>query len=166
MTQPTATAPSIIQPWKTIKLGTFKSADHFFTALNKNDNLIGERASEILSKPAFTVAHKETEVHLVIVSAADLGFGDGADYEHICARGTELGLALCPAEVGPQLRLQYNEQLYDECLRIAMEGITDSDGDSWIFTVALAGNRSWLLTTFASPHCFWYGPCRFVFIAR
>ena len=62
------------------------------------------------------------------LSVKELGFNDGAYYKDICTKALELGLELCPAEVGPALRLVYKDQSRGEWLRIAMEAITGSDG--------------------------------------
>ena len=57
-----------------------------------------------------------------------LGFPNGATLKEIYAKAKDLGLELCPAEVGPLLRLNYPDQPNGEYLRIAMETINDSDG--------------------------------------
>ncbi|MDO8664011.1 MAG: hypothetical protein Q7K44_00445, partial [Candidatus Liptonbacteria bacterium] len=115
--------------WKTIKLDTgLKTADDFRKALKQSGCKIGNWGNDILGNPAFTVSDTETEVDLVNVSVAELGFKNGAPRKDIYERAVSLGLELCPNEVGPQLRLQYTDQPKGEWLRIAMEPITGSDG--------------------------------------
>ena len=43
-------------------------------------------------------------------SVADLGFDSGATYEQLTARALESGLAECPLELGPHLRMQFLDQ--------------------------------------------------------
>jgi len=88
--------------WKTIKLGTgLKTADDFREALKDGGFRIGDWANDILGKPAFKAAVEETEIDLVVVSVAELGFKKGATREDIYKRAQELGLEVCPSEVGP-----------------------------------------------------------------
>lgn len=152
--------------WKTIKLGTHKNADALRKALKKADFKIVDWANDILSKSAFTVASAEEEIQLVNLSVAELGFKDGATYENICSKAKELGLELCPNEVGPQLRLQYKDQPKGEYLRIAMEPITDSDGDLVIFDVDHDDDGLWLDGNFGFSDRFWFADRRFVFRLR
>ncbi|MDP3996150.1 MAG: hypothetical protein Q8P86_00455 [bacterium] len=124
----------------TIMLGTgLKTADDFCEALMKADcNLkcnINVWGYDILGKPTFKVADKKTEVDLVIVSNAELGFENGATVKETYSRAKEFGLELCPNEVGPQLRLQYKDQPKGEWLLVAMEPITDSFNGSRVFNV-------------------------------
>ena len=151
-----------------IKLGTgTKDADGFRKALKKADCNIGDWGNDILGKPAFTVAPQETEVELVVVSVAELGFNEGATRADIYKRANELGLDLCPNEVGPQLRLQYKDQPKDEWLLIAMEPITDSDGDLGVFGVRRDGDGAqWLHAYYGLPGSFWLADYRWVFVRR
>lgn len=156
---------TLFNVWKTIKLGNYKNADEFRKALKKNGFKTGDWANDILDKPAFTVAGAEEEIQLVNVSVADLGFKNGATYKGICAKAKELGLELCPNEVGPQLRLQYKDQPKGECLRIAMKPITDSDGNLSIFNVG-HGVALWLDGINGDSDDFWIASNRFVFRLR
>jgi len=113
--------------WKTIKLGTgLKTAGDFRRALCGDGFNLSKWASDNLGKPAFTVALEETEVDLVKVTVGELGFKKGARRDQIYERAKELGLELCPSEVGPQLRLQYKDQPNGEWILVAMEPIVDS----------------------------------------
>ena len=152
--------------WKTIKLGTHKNADALRKALKKADFRISDWGNDILGKPAFTVASAEEEIQLVNLSVADLGFKEGATYKNICAKAKELGLELCPNEVGPQLRLQYKDQPKGEYLRIAMEPITDSDGSLNIFNVEHDGDDLWLHGRIGDSDHFWDAYYRCVFRLR
>src|SRR3954470_24507053 len=122
--------------WKTIKLGTrHKTADDFRTALNAANCGIAACTNDILSSVAFQTADQETEIDLVVTSVADLGFQWPATYEEICTRARELGFELCPAEVGPQLRLQHQDQPSINWLYIAMEPVVHTSGRLVIFSV-------------------------------
>ena len=153
--------------WKTIQLGTgLQTADDFRKEVVKAGMKIGDWANDILGKPAFTATESVTEVELVVASVAELGFKDGATRKDIYVRAQELGLDLCPAEVGPQLRLQYTDQPNREWLIIAMEPITDSDGDLGLFDVEHGGDGCFLDANGGDPDGFWHGGSRFVFLRR
>lgn len=122
--------------WKTIKIGTgLKTSDDFRKSINENEMEINYPANDILGKSDFAVAIKETELDLVKATVAELGFKNGARCDQIYARAKELGWELCPSEVGPQLRLQYQNQPNGESVLIAMEPIADSGGTLRVFNV-------------------------------
>lgn len=151
--------------WKTITLGTgLKTADDFRRVLKASGFRIGDWGNDIFGKPAFKAAIEKTEVDLVNVSVAELGFKDGATRKDIYERAVGLGLELCPNEVGPQLRLQYKDQPNGEWLLIAMEPITDSDGLLSVFRVVHDDHSLWLRGYDGSPDDFWRGRDRFVFV--
>ena len=130
--------------------------------MKANGHRVGDYASQMLDM--VVVASAKTEVDLVVASVAELGFKSGATYEAICTRAKkEFGLERCPAEVGPKLRLEYN-QPYGELLRIAMEPISDSSGGLYIFGVDYDNNNRWLYGYYGYHDYFWYGIYRFVFV--
>jgi hypothetical protein len=133
-------AGDVLKVWKTITLGAFANSFALRNALDAADCGIGDMAEEILARPAFTLASSKTEVDLVVVSAADLGLAvESASLKDIYSRAEKLGLGLAPAEVGPELRLQYFNQPTGEFLNIGMRPITTWNGDDVIFTVANGG---------------------------
>ena len=154
--------------WRKLKLGTgLKTADDFRAAIKTAGMNIGDYGNDILGKPAFMVSPDEVEVELVNVSVAELGFKDGATRADIYKRASELGLELCPNEVGPQLRLQYTDQPNGEWLLVAMEPITDSDRDLNVFLVERNGDgEQWLRGDRGRPGDFWNGDDRWVFLRR
>lgn len=150
--------------WKTIKLGTgLKVAEDFRHALSDGGFRLSGWASGILGKPAFTAAGEETEVDLVRVAVGELGFRKGARRDQIYERAKELGLEVCPPEVGPQLRLQYQDQPNGEWILIAMEPIIDSDGCPLVFSVGRRGSELWLSSYWGNPGHFWGAGHQWVF---
>ena len=133
---------------KTIKLGTgLKTKKDFITALEQNNNKVGDWAKDIVSKAEFVVSKKEKLEKLIILSVADLGFKDGAKVKDIFNRAKELGLELCPPETGPQLRLQYQDQSNGEYCLIGMDPIADSNGYPSLFSVDRHVYEPWLDTS-------------------
>jgi hypothetical protein len=150
--------------WKTITRGTrHKTAEDFRAALQAAGCYLGDSADDILGSAAFRCADQESELDLVVRSVADLGLGASASYQNICARACELGLELCPAEVGPQLRLQYLNQPFTHWLQIAMEPLIHSSGRFVIFSVDRSFGGRYLGTRYSSPDGICYSPQRFVF---
>lgn len=159
--------PPSFKVWKTIKLGTgLKTADNFRRALKSAGCKISDWGNDILGKPAFTASETETDVHLVVVSVKEFGFKDGATRADIYKRAQELGLELCPAEVGPQLRLQYKDQPSGEWLLIGMEPITGSVGYLYVFDLERDDGELWLSGSNGDPDLFWNGNYRWVFLRR
>src|SRR5262249_4582703 len=59
----------------------------------------------------------KTHVELTVLSAAELGVkADESSLSDVYERARQAGLELCPAEVGPQLRLDYRNQPLGEAL--------------------------------------------------
>ena len=90
--------------WKTIQLGTYRSAKELLEAFEAGGYRVSSWASDILNRVVVSTAL--TTIDLVVVSVAELGFKDGATFKQICECAFKLGFEFCPVEVGVQLRLQ------------------------------------------------------------
>ena len=112
--------------WKTVKLGICKSPDEYRKAFKQARISIGDWGNDILDR--ISCSQQEVEVNLAVLSVSELGFNRRAKFKYLCAKARELGLQLCPDDVGPALRLSYKDQPGDECLRIAMNAVTNSYG--------------------------------------
>ena len=144
--------------WKTVKLGVPLE-------VNDKEPRLSECSLEVIQNPAYRIASEPTEVDLVRMSVKDCGFKDGVCYKRICARIQELGLKLCPAEVGPQLRLQYPDQPQHELILIAMEAIYHVNGSPEIFGIGAYGENSQLLNVYTGhPDHVWHPDYEFVFV--
>ncbi|MBR0820010.1 DUF1127 domain-containing protein [Bradyrhizobium liaoningense] len=136
---PVSSAADILA-WKTIRIGTFTDTFALRSAMSAMGCGVGNAADEILARPAFTLSREKAEVELVAVSVAELGLrGETSSLREIYARAQQLGLALAPAEIAPQLRLQYLDQPIGEFLTIGMEPIGTWAGEAVVLTVANGG---------------------------
>lgn len=131
--------------FKTIKLGTgLNTVSDFWKSLIDKGFRIDTWARDILCAPSFGSVAQPTDVDLVIVSIGDIGFKRGATTVNVYKRVQERGLKLCPAEVGPQLRLQYSDQPMGEWLRIGMDPVIAPDGSLRVFGVGHGDFGCWL----------------------
>lgn len=158
---------NIFPIWKTIQLGTQKTVNGLQKSITRSGANISDWSKDIMFKPEFTLSKEKKDVDLVILSVKELGFPDGATRQQIFDKAQSIGLELCPAEVGPQLRLQYTDQPKGEWLLIAMNPIKDSDGDPNVFFVLRHDDGSrWLHAYYDFPGHVWYPASRWVFSAR
>jgi hypothetical protein len=125
----------------------------------KNIN-ISDYASDMLKK--ITVSKKE-HLNLVRLTVKDLGFPNGATTDEIYQRGKELGLELCPADTGPNLRLQNSTPDY---MSIAMKQIAGRDGNPFVFNLHRYDDGLWLIDRYAKPSDWWDDFYEFVFRLR
>jgi hypothetical protein len=116
-----------VPTWKTIALGTCRSVTELHAALKAAGMNIGDLAEEALDQ--LTLAGEAMQVDLVVRSGVELGItAEDTTLAEAAERAKAVGLALCPAEVGPQLRLQYPDQPLGEFLRIAMAPLATEHG--------------------------------------
>jgi hypothetical protein len=154
--------------WKTITVGGSKGINAIRDALETAScrMTIADDADEILGRPAFPFIKTPVELDLVVLSVFELGFGDEASLHDIYARAVALGFELCPAEVGPALRLNYLDQPPGDFLHIAMKAVAKYNGALIDFTVGKAyGSVGFLLLGGdARPDMMLPGADRFVFV--
>ena len=106
---------------------------------------IGGNASFMMKSRDFTTEKHQEELQLVRLTAEDL-FHDRTSHtmDEAYNKAKELGLELCPAEVGPHLRLTYKDQPFLERIYIAMKQIADHDGHFHVFSVERDDVGLWL----------------------
>jgi hypothetical protein len=82
----------------------------------------------------------KTEIELTLLSAAMLGVESESTLSEVYKWARQAGLELCPAEIGPQLRLDYRNQPLGEALDIAMEPIATYSGDLTVLALVNFGS--------------------------
>lgn len=148
--------------WKTITIGT-KTPPELKEALKAADINVSLYAGDILDNMPLV---KKQKVNLVRVTVKELGFTDWTPTEKIYAKAQELGLDLCPAEVGPYLRLAYQDQPLNEWFLIAMKPISDRDRDPNVFYLERHTDGLWLRHNLAGPGNEWNPEYEFAFAVR
>lgn len=78
--------------------------------LEQSSILMNEYGERLLADGKFTTSDTKYILQTVELTVGDLGFPDGAATPQIYKRASELGLELCPLELGPHLRLEYLDQ--------------------------------------------------------
>ena len=128
------------QIWRTTTLGAYKGVDAYRSALDAAKIKIGDAAEEVLGRPAFPYGRTKTDVQLTLVWASELGVESESALAAVYNRARQLGLVLCPAEIGPQLRLDYRDQPVGEALDIAMEPVATYSGALTILALVNFGS--------------------------
>jgi hypothetical protein len=136
-------------------------------ALERAGFKISDCARHMMKSKDFTTQKKKEQNDLVRLTV-DALFNDGKVHttDEIYAKAEDFGLELCPAEVGPHLRLTYTDKPLGEWFYIAMKQIADPDGNPSIFSVARSEGGSWLNYYWARPDDRWSPKDRFVFRLR
>ena len=152
--------------WKTITVGGFKGVNAIREAMEAAPCriLVGDDADEILGRPAFPFIKTPVELDLVVLPVFKLGFSDRASLHDIYDRAVAQGFELCPAEVGPTLRLNYLDQPLGEFLHIAMRPVARYTGELVDFSVGNAGAGLILIGGDGHPDEVFSGAERFVFV--
>jgi hypothetical protein len=86
------------------------NATQLLEALKANHIQLNASAVALFEHANFATSTDQSQLEVVQVSVADLGFANGATTQDIYARASTHGLALCPIEFGAYYRLGYLEQ--------------------------------------------------------
>ena len=128
-----------IQKYETQIGGQIKN--EFVKKMEAQNIKISNYAQDMLNNPDFKTQPNIENLNLVRLTVKDLGFSNYATTEQIYQRADELGLDLCPAEVGPHLRLSYSGI---DWMFIAMKQISDRDGSARVFDLSHDDADLWL----------------------
>jgi hypothetical protein len=78
--------------------------------LRRNSISMNDYAEKLFSSDRFTTSETRYDLTTVKLTVRQFGFRAGATTAEIYDRAGQLGLGLCPLELGPHLRLQYRDQ--------------------------------------------------------
>jgi hypothetical protein len=94
---------------RTVRVGGM-SKHELLSELLKSGIELNEAGQALFAHDQFTTSKAASSIKTVELSVANLGYAQGATTPRIHERAVELGLSLCPLELGPCLRLQYRDQ--------------------------------------------------------
>ncbi|MEK7194505.1 MAG: hypothetical protein AAB660_02350 [Patescibacteria group bacterium] len=127
---------------------------------------ISSYAEDMMKSPNFTTLPVAQALDTVRLKVGDLGLSGYPTTDQVYRKAQELGLELCPAEVGPHLRLQYTDQPMGEWFYVGMKQIADSRGRPRVFDLARDDDGLWLDGYWARPDNRWDPLGGFVFGLR
>lgn len=133
--------------------------------LRVQDIKISSYAEDMLHSPDFTTLPEPEQIQLVRLRVDALLDGSPTT-DQLYARAAELGLELCPAEVGPYQRLQDTDQPLGEWYRIAMKQIAVRSGNPLVFALGSHDDGLWLLDYWAKLTDEWHPGYQFLFRLR
>ncbi len=140
-----------------------KTKDQLKKEMDENNVYHSEWADYLINSNDFIVSKNIERIDLVRLTVKDLGFPDGATTQEIYDKAEKLGLELCPAEVGPHLRLQYPGK---EWMLIAMKQIAGRHDNPDVFSLGTDGDQLELDGYDAEPGYWWLADNECVFRFR
>jgi len=143
-----------------------KTGQEYKTILEQEGNHVSDWAGDMMRKPEFVTLRRPEKIDLVRLTIGDLGFTDNPTTDQLYQKAQELGLELCPPEVGPELRLKYQDQPLYEFTYIGMKQIADSGGRPSVFSLARNDAGFRLGSYWANPGNHWALDMEFVFRLR
>jgi len=143
-----------------------RTTEQLETDLEQADIKIPDNVKFMLHSPDFSTSKESGSETLITLTVADLKITGQTTLENIYKRAEELGLELCPAEVGPSYRLQYLDQPMNDWRVIGMKPISGADRGPRVFYLYRLDAGSWLCGVWAGPDSEWYAYYPFVFRLR
>jgi len=133
-----------------------KTKERLQLELIQAGNHVHPRAGNMIQGSDFTILPTTQTLDTVRLKVGDFGLADARPTtDQLYKRALELGLELCPPEVGPHYRLQYKDQPFGEHFCIGMKPIISSHSSPNVFDLGHDGEGLWLQASWAIPGRFW-----------
>ncbi len=147
---------------ESIRIGGQTSAE-LQELMQKNHVKLSESTKDDLDSSDFLTSKQPEAVDVIKLTAGDLGLRDRSTTEEIYARILELGLELCPPEVGPHYRLAHLDQAMDDWVNIGMKPFANQGGCPYVFYVGRDSDGLWLDYDWVVPGNTWGPDNHFLF---
>ncbi|MGG0738851.1 helicase [Niallia taxi] len=145
-------------------------------ALQDSTIFINKYGEMLLADDRFIVSSNKYNLKTVEIAVSNLGLPNGATTPEILHKATELGLHICPLELGPYLRLSYLDQPEDATntskvhqvptgsITVASEPLTEDDEFPKGFYLRKIDGKLWLRGYIADNFHIWNADDRFIFV--
>lgn len=149
---------------RTVEVGHLSKAEllHEFEQHSIKMNEMGKR---LFADAAFARSESPRILKTVELQVRNLGFDKGAIWADIFRAASEHGLALCPIEAGPYLRLQYLDQPEGFWITVASQKMRDVADYPNGFYLRRLTDGLWLRGYTAAPEHLWKADEHFIFSA-
>jgi hypothetical protein len=94
---------------RTVRVGGMSKSE-LLAELQNSGIQLNEAGRDLFAHCEFTTSPAISTIATIELAVANLGYVRGATIAQIHERAAELGLSLCPLELGPHLRLQFPDQ--------------------------------------------------------
>ena len=144
--------------------------------LQANSISINEFGEKLIRDNKFTTSESKYSLTIIELSVRNLGFPNGATMPQLFKQATDLGLELCPLELGPYIRLKYLDQPEGNIaasfqqnqapfgsITIASQRVTDDDDFPKGFYPRKIDGVLWLRGYLADDLHVWNPDDRFIF---
>lgn len=101
--------PDCLANTKTIEIGG-QTKWQLIQKLQAHSISMNEFGEKLICDDKFTTSESKYSLTIIELSVRNLGFPNGATMPQLFKQATDLGLELCPLELGPYLRLEYLDQ--------------------------------------------------------
>lgn len=136
------------------------------SSLHERGIQLNRYAQILFDDPVFVTSETSRWVCPTEVSVAGLGLAAGATSAEIFAEAARIGLALCPLELAPRLRLELLDQTEGPYLTVASQKTRDDDEEYPNgFYLRRTDGILWLRGYRATADFIWEPTSRFVFLA-
>ncbi|MGS2778726.1 helicase [Robertmurraya sp. GLU-23] len=163
---------------RTVEVGGL-SKEELIEKLTQSSIMINEYGKRLFASDQFTTSEKKYSLQSVELTVGNLGFLEGATTGQIYRRASELGLDLCPVELGPHLRLAYLDQPEGEAgnslqkqqapfgsITIASEILSEEDNFPKGFYLRRINRGLWLRGYLADHLHVWNADDHFIFCQK
>lgn len=170
-----ATYPDCQTVVRTVRLGGMSKGE-LLAELQTNGIQLNEYSRNLFAHSKFTTSPAVSRITTVELAVANLGYVRGATIAQIHQRIAELGLTLCPLELGPHLRLQFLDQPEGHLghppskhrappgsITVASRQLTDDDDAPKGFYLRRIDGVLWLRGYRSAPEDIWRPEDRLVF---